>query len=52
MTKDAVRMLIFRQIKLEHPEYNEYRLRREVDLIVDLIHQVQEAEAYEGEVTR
>lgn len=45
MSKEAVRLMVDRQIRLEHPEYSNERLRREVDLIVDLIHQVQDIEA-------
>jgi RNAse (barnase) inhibitor barstar len=50
MTNDQIRLLVYRQIRLEHPEYTQAQLQRVVDEVVDLIQQVEEAKAYEESI--
>jgi hypothetical protein len=48
MTGDQIRLMVWRQIRLQHPEYNDNQMRRAVDETYDLIIQVEEARANEN----
>ncbi len=42
ISKDQVRTLVTRQIRVDHPEYTEAQLKRAIDETIYLIDQVQE----------